>query len=250
MVQMMLDRETILKNIREHTEPLEYFQCMWEGGAASFDRVDDWSDIDLQLAVDDDKVGQAVQVVDKCLEKMGRVEAKYVLPQPTSHGHWQAFYRLEKTTPFLLLDLVIMKKSSTNRFSEPEIHGKARIHFDKIGFLKTGPLDQEALSRKLEARKASLRASFELFQPFVLKELNRQNYVEAMGYYNSVTLRPLVELLRIKYCPPRHDFYTRYVYYDLPVDVAKRLERFFYISDPADLRVKHQEAIEWVRTLI
>jgi len=50
--------------------------------------------------------------------------------------------------------------------------------------------------------------------------------------------------------PPRHDFYTRFLYYDLPVDVAKRLERFFYISDPTDLRVKHQEAVEWVRTLI
>lgn len=89
-----------------------------------------------------------------------------------------------------------------------------------------------------------------MFQPFVLKELNRQNYVEAMGYYNSVTLRPLVELLRVKYCPPRYDFYTRYVYYDLPIDVAKRLERFFYISDPADLRVKHQEAVEWVHALM
>ncbi len=143
-----------------------------------------------------------------------------------------------------------MKKSSANRFTDTEIHGKAKIHYDKIGFLKTDPLDQVALLRKLEARKASLRASFELFQPFVLKELNRQNYVEAMGYYNIVTLRPLVELLRIKYCPPRHDFHTRYVYYDLPIAVAKRLERFFFISGPEDLRVKHQEAIEWVRTLL
>lgn len=250
MVQTKLEREAILKSIREQTEPLEYFQCMWEGGAAAFDRVDEWSDIDLQLAVDDDKVDQAVEVVEKTLEMLGHVEKRFVLPQPTYHGHWQAFYRLEKTSPFLLIDLVIMKKSSVNRFSEPEIHGKARIRYDKIGFLKTSPLDQEALSRRLEARKTSLRSSFELFQPFVLKELNRQNYVEALAYYNSVTLRPLIELLRIKYCAPRHDFYTRYLYYDLPVDVARRLERFFYISDPSDLRVKHQGAIEWIRTLI
>ena len=111
---------------------MEYFQCMWEAGAAAFNRVDTWSDIDLQLAVDDDKVRDAVAVVEEALRSIGRVDKRLVLSQPTSHGHWQAFYLFNRTSPFLLLDLVIMKRSSSNRFSEPEIHGIAKVAYDKV----------------------------------------------------------------------------------------------------------------------
>ncbi len=218
---------------------------MWEGGAASFGRVDEWSDIDVQFAVDDERVADAVLLLEETLEDLGGIETRLVLPQPTSHGHWQGFYRLKRASKFLLVDLVVMKKSSTNRFSQPEIHGQPRISYDKIGFLKTDPLNKKELMEKLENRVRILATTFDLFQPFVLKELNRRNYAEAFAYYNSVTVRPLIELLRVKYCPARHDFYTRYLYYDLPRNVAERLESFYFVSGPEELGKKHGEAVEW-----
>ena len=245
-----LTRENIVKTIRDETQSLPYFQCMWEAGAAAFGRVDEWSDIDLQLAVDDDKVADAVSTINQLLEKLGGIESRLVLPEPTPHGHWQAFYQLKGSSPYLLLDLVIMKKgTSRDRFSQPEIHGNAKVYYDKVGFVETEPLNRRDLNEKLRKRAEFISAQFDLFQPFVLKELNRKNYVEAFAYYNGVTLRPLVEILRIKYCPERYDFYTRYVYYDLPRDVAERLEKFYYVSNPDDLERKHHEAGEWFRSI-
>ena len=66
----------------------------------------------------------------------------------------------------------------------------------------------------------------------------------------GTTLRPLIELLRIKYAPTRHDFYTRYVYYDLPQAVNTESEALFYVAKPRDLRIKHRRAGNWFRSLM
>ena len=49
-------RGAILKALRTALEPLDYVHAMGEGGAAAFDRIDEWSDIDLQVDADDDRV--------------------------------------------------------------------------------------------------------------------------------------------------------------------------------------------------
>jgi hypothetical protein len=89
---------------------------------------------------------------------------------------------------------------------------------------------------------AALRTLFDLFQSLTLKELNRGNAVEGLAFYQSFTLRPLVEALRIKYKPTHHDFHTRYLYYDLPRDVVSILEDLFFVANGDDLVAKRQRA--------
>jgi hypothetical protein len=84
-----------------------------------------------------------------------------------------------------------------------------------------------------------------LFAPFMQKELNRGNAIEALAFYQGLTLRPLVEALRLRYCPTRYNFHSRYLYYDLPPEVARRLEPFFFVADTAALRARHAEALAW-----
>jgi hypothetical protein len=64
-----------------------------------------------------------------------------------------------------------------------------------------------------------------------VKELKRGNYIEAISFYYATSIRPLVELLRIRYMnlPARHKFYTRYIHYDLPGEVVEKLGRLFYV---------------------
>ena len=52
----MLTRETILKTLEDTLKPLDYVQAMWQGGAAAFNRVDAWSDIDLVVLAEDEHV--------------------------------------------------------------------------------------------------------------------------------------------------------------------------------------------------
>src|SRR5512136_976603 len=79
----MISRETIVQKLVSSLEPLEYVHALWEGGAIAFGRVDEWSDIDVCLAVDDDKVDRCFSDVERALESLSLIEWKYV-PLSTS----------------------------------------------------------------------------------------------------------------------------------------------------------------------
>jgi hypothetical protein len=247
----MLTRETILTALRAALEPLDYVHAMWEGGAAAFDRVDAWSDVDLMVDADDERAGDVLAATERTLVGLSPIRLKHELPQPTWHGHAQTFYQLRDTSAFLTIDFVVLKHSSPRKFLEPEIHGRARVHFDKAGLVRSvAPVDAEALARQLRDRLETLRVTFELFQPLVIKELNRRNHVEAAAFYQGFTLRPLLEALRIRHCPARHNFHTRYVYYDLPAEVVQALEPLFFPASPDDLARKREQAERWFHEVV
>ncbi|MBF8284247.1 MAG: Nucleotidyltransferase protein, partial [Anaerolineales bacterium] len=47
MPQLPITRSSILTALRAALEPLPYVHAIWEGGAAAFGRVDEWSDCDF-----------------------------------------------------------------------------------------------------------------------------------------------------------------------------------------------------------
>ena len=49
-----LTRERVIQTLVVALKPLDYVHAFWEGGAAALNRIDEWSDIDLYLDVDDD----------------------------------------------------------------------------------------------------------------------------------------------------------------------------------------------------
>lgn len=240
-----LTREMITPPIRAALEPLDYVNAMWEGGSASFRRIDQWSDIDLMVDVADDRVADAIKTIEGVIAGLSPFKARYELPQPTWHGHWQAFYQFENASPFLLLDLVVVKNSSREKFTQQHIHERAYVHFDKIGVLTDQPFPVQQTLNAIWARVNELRSLYPMFQTLALKEINRVNTIEAIAFYQSWTLRPLLEVLRIRHCPQRWNFATRYVQYDLPAEIVERLEPLYYVHNLTDLAEKHQQAGEW-----
>ncbi|MCB0713665.1 MAG: nucleotidyltransferase domain-containing protein [Ignavibacteriae bacterium] len=241
-----MTRETILERLRSTLEPLSYVDAMWEGGSAAFNRVDEWSDIDVQVICNDERVEDAFTAVENAFADPG-IETRYRLPEPTWHGHSQAFYSLADTSPFLMLDFVVMKRSNPRRMREIEIHGESVVHFDKENVLTEDHVNQEELSDRLKRRLEEMATTFDLFQPLVIKEIYRGNRAEALQFYHGMTLRPLVEVLRIKHSPARHNFHVRYIYHDLPHDIAERIESLFFVTGLDDLEKKFREAGEWFR---
>lgn len=242
---MTLTRELLLRTLRAALEPLPYVHALWEGGAAAFGRVDAWSDLDLQVDADDEHAEAALLAAERALSGLAPISLKHRLPEPTWHGHVQAFYRLAGASEFLLIDLVVLRHSNPRKFLEAEIHGQAVVHFDKSGVVVAPPFDRTKFLSELERRVAALRETVPLFAPFMQKELNRGNAIEALAFYQGLTLRPLVEALRLRHCPVRYNFHTRYVYYDLPAQVVRRLEPFFFVADTTALRARHAEALTW-----
>lgn len=235
-------RENIIKALINTLEPLDYVYAMWEGGAAAFDRLDEWSDLDLQVDAEDDRVDHVFELVEQTLSSLSPIDIKFELPRPTWHGHAQTFYRLQDTSPFLMIDFVIMQHNTTaDRFMEKEIHGEPLIHFDKANVVKSPPVDRAKLLDTLQKRLDTLRVTFDLFQILILKELYRQNYMEAVSFYHRFTLQPLIEVLRIKHTPFHYNFNTRYLYYELSPELVQQLEPLHFIANGDDLWVKREQ---------
>jgi hypothetical protein len=121
-----------------------------------------------------------------------------------------------------MVDFVAMKLSDENRLLESERHGTALVLFDRDGVVKSPPLDRAPLRAAMRKRLGDLRSLFPLFQSLGVKAVRRGDVADAVSRYSQMTLRPLVEILRIRYCPDRWDFGFRYLDRDLPsADRAK-----------------------------
>ncbi len=237
-----ITRKDIIKAFIVALKPLSNVYALWEAGAAAFNRVDEWSDIDLYVVVEDDHIEETFLSMERALLPLSEFDLTFRLPEPTWHGHSQVFWRLKNASHFLFLDIVVMKRSSKDKFLQFKIHGRPVIHFDKIGIVRDAPIDPEFFFKKIEARLESLKTTFPLFQVLTLKELNRGNDVEALSYYISYTYRPLLEVLRIKYCPYHYNFFTTYVYYELPPGVVNRLKKLYFVANVEMLRKCQTEA--------
>jgi len=97
--QRKLTRDIILQTLIDALEPRDYVHAFWEGGAAAFERLDEWSDIDLYLVVDDEKTDETFLAVEEALRSLSPIEQKYEVLHPPSLGLSQAFYKPTSTNP-------------------------------------------------------------------------------------------------------------------------------------------------------
>jgi hypothetical protein len=249
--EKMLTREVIIQTLVNVLKPLDYAHALYEGGAAAFNRIDEWSDIDLYLVVDDEKVNEAFLAVEKALRSLSPIKQKFDVPQTGWPSVFQAFYRLENASEYLIIDFAVLKLSGPDTFLEPEIHGNVIFHFSKSDKVKPPQLNKEALVKKLHERLERLQARFDMFNNFVQKEINRGNYLEAIDLYLGLTLATLVEALRIKYNPIHYNFKMQYIHYELPSEIIEKLKPLYFVKDEEDLQEKYRKAIEWLhRTML
>jgi len=240
-----LAREAVIQAVVKALRPVDYVHALYEGGAAAFRRIDEWSDIDLYIIVDENRVEEIFQACEDALTSLSEIQQKYEVPQTGWSGVYQAFYRLKNTSEYLIIDLAILTPNSQEKFLEPEIHGNAVFHLNKNNSIKLPHLDTEAFAGKLHARALRLKQRFRMFNIFVQKEINRGNTLEAIDLYHVVTLASLIEALRIKHNPLHHDFKLRYAHYELPEGVVKRLESLSFVKDQKDLQEKYNQATRW-----
>jgi len=233
-----LNRAMIIDNIVECLKPLDYVHALWAMGSASFDRIDEWSDIDTMVIVDDDKVEETFTVIEQMLDKLSPIELKYRRPDPGWHDIFQTIYRLEGTSQFLFIDFNVIKESNPHKNLERDMHGEPIVLFDKKGLIKETYLGKKEHEIEVKERLQFIKKRFPLARAFVLKELNRGNDIAAFANYNRMMYWPLVDALRIKHCPERYDFGEAYARYDLPEKEWQTLKELCYVSSPEDLKQK------------
>lgn len=243
-------RAAIIAGLEEACRAEEWLDAAWEGGSAAFGHDDALSDVDWVLVTARDRVEDAFRLVESRLTAMSPIEARWRLPDPTWHGHAQAFYRLRDAAADHFVDLVVMAPDGGDLFLAPERHGRPRVVFDRTGVSAPVPLDPGDLERENDGRRESIAVRHALLGVLPGKELRRGRPVDALGFYQSLTLRHLVELLRIVHDPARAAFGLRYLDRDLPADVRARLEPLLFVGSADDLAGALPAADTWIDELL
>lgn len=246
MSELKIDRETIINKILTTLRPLNFAYALWEGGAVAYNRVDEWSDINLRVVVKDDYVEEIFNALESAMKTLSAIEYKYSLPKPTWHGHAQAFYQIANSSQYLIINCLVIKHSSSNKFLEAEVHGNVIVYFDKI-FLSPQNTDSIGFLKKIQQRVKDIENRVQLTEVLINKELNRKNYIEAYDNYYRSLLDLLVEILRIRYSPYHYNFKATNISYDLPIGIVKSLKKLYFVKDEKQLEVSFKEAINWLK---
>ncbi len=238
-----ISRQCIIDALSSDLNGVPFIRAAWLGGSDSSGRTDQWSDVDVQLIVQDSHVEDAFDTVHKVLATLSPIDLVYRFPTPTWHGHEQEMIRLRDASPFAVVDLVVMKRSNPNRFLEAERHGHPLVLFDHDDLVRAQSLDRADHIAKLRKRLHALRLQFEFGQVEVRKAALRGAVTEAAYLYQALCVRPLVELLRMRYCPERFDYGPRYLDRDLP-DEARATLRALALPPSIEALKRHQDEIE------
>ncbi|MDT8998666.1 hypothetical protein RQP53_05215 [Paucibacter sp. APW11] len=238
-----LTRPRLLEHLHQLVPTIPAVVAAWEGGSAAFDYRDELSDIDAVLVVEDDAVEAVFTAVEQGLQTLSPLALRHDVQG--SVGYTQRFYRLEGCSEFLVIDLVLIRRSDPLLFREVELHGQGHTWLDRAGLLVEAHIDPLADRAAARARLAPLRSGFEMFQHIVKKERLRGRAVEALQFYQAMSLRPLVEALRLLHCPARRGFGLRYLARDLPAEVHQRLIPLAFVRDLDDLALKHEAVQAW-----
>lgn len=240
--------EAVSSGLREHPAVL----AGWEGGSAAFGAVDAYSDIDLTFLVEPEaSIPEIFEAAERALERMTPIASCYHEPPGPWVGITQRYYRFTEADAYLLLDLALLRTDAPDHFLEVERHGEVLPLFDKAGtWLRPRAVDAAALQARRDKRRKEIAIWFPMSQNFVIKSILRGDPVYAIACYQAITLRPLVELLRMRDCPLRWDFGLRYLDRDLAPEDSSRLKELVFVRDLEDLRRKHAMAEAWALSLL
>jgi predicted nucleotidyltransferase len=230
-----VSRAAIISSVAEALAEDPHVRAAFLGGSDATGRTDGESDVDLVVVVDDGWVEATFALVHRALEQLSPLSLRWRLPDPTWHGNPQEFLALRDSDPAHFVDLVVQGPTGGERFLEPERHGTPVVLVDRGAILAPTPLDHAALDARLEERLALLRVRFPLFQTLVTRAVHRGFPAEAAVAYQDHTLRPLIEVLRIRHCPERFDFGARYLDRDLPAAIRSEVEALALPASPAEV---------------
>jgi hypothetical protein len=237
-------RDRITDTLCNALQPLPHVLAGWESGSVAFDLVDEYSDIDLNFLLDDAISGDSLyMVVESALETVSPVAASHSEPPGR-------YFKLMDAGDFLLVDVCFFQTGDFSEYLDVERHGKIRPLFDKGQWLRidTPAAVSQAASRA--KRREDLEVWFSVSQSFVRKAIIRGQEIEALAAFWGYTLKPLVELLRMRYCPARWDFGMRYLQRDLPGPVYDELRDIVFVGEPADLAEHLAKAAAWGERLL
>lgn len=247
-----IDRNMIINAIKDRLILIDEVYAYWLEGADSLNAVDEYSDIDIWLDVEDGYEDRIFKITEEELLKLGNLDFKFEV----NHRHpkiFQNYYHIEGTSEYLIIDFCIQSHSRDRNevnFTEGDILEYPKVIFDKSNIIKIYPQNEEKVDLDLIKERIKEIKSRYMQHSRVLKYVKRNNYPEAFIYYLKYVADPLVELLRIKYTPKYYDLHCIHISNHIPKEDIKMIEYYYKISSLSDINIKTLEAKEICNDLI
>jgi predicted nucleotidyltransferase len=214
----------------------ESVHACWEGGSVAMGRADEFSDIDLYVVAAVPHHLSILDLFERALGQVVQIAHRWQVEPPPFNEVAQRIYLLRDAPRFFAVDCAVRTPAATVQFLERERHGEARFLFTRDGTLGALPLDRARHTTRLGQRLAQIRASWPVYRTIVEKELTRGRSLDAIGFYFNGLLRPLTELIGMRYRPERFDYGWRYLHDELPPEMQRQMESFAYVDGRARIR--------------
>ena len=238
---MKIGREKIIEAINNTLLDNLYVYAFWLEGADAAGSVDEYSDIDIWLDVEDAKEDLIFNKIEKALEDLGPLDFAYEQEKPDQQIRHK-IYHLKNTPDTLLIDVCIQSHSREFIFTKDLPGEEVKIIFDKTGVIKFKKLDEEELKQAQIKRVDDLKNIFAQ-ESRVIKMIKREQFIDSFYFYYKFILQPLSEVLRIRYAPKKQIF-LKYIAKDLPINIAKQLESLYKVNSLDEMLLKIKIAKE------
>lgn len=230
---------------RFERDPLVF--AFWLEGSEANGGGDELSDIDLVLDVEDTHEEEILGKTEKALGVLGELDLVSPIERPNAFIWYQVFH-LRDSSEFLLIDVSVQRHSRDFAFTQGDPDEQPKIIFDKANAIRIEPLDTQRRKAELADRARMARAQFAR-RIGARKYIQRGNFLEAWTYYEKCILRPLVQLLRIKYRPGSVDYGLVHASHHFPPVVVKQLEHLYQAKSLEDITEGTRQAEKLFATL-
>lgn len=246
-----INRDTIIQSLKNRFESIDQVYAFWLEGADSLNAVDQFSDLDIWVDVEDDYEDMVFQMAEDEFAKLGRLDFNFRL----KHSHpkiRQNYYHIEGTSEYLIIDFCIQCHSRDReevRYVEGDILEFPKIIFDKADVITIVKEDREIEPDKIKELINEIKGKY-MQHSRVIKYVHRNNYPEAFIYYLKYVADPLVELLRIKYTPKYYYLHMIHISNHMPKEEIDMIEGYYKISSLEDILRNTVRAKETCNRLI
>jgi len=246
-----ITRDLIINVIKERFISMTEVYAYWLEGADGLNAVDQYSDIDIWLDVEDGYEDSVFRIAEEEFKKLGSLDFKFTVNHPHPEIY-QNYYHIEGTSEYLIIDFCIQSHSRDKkeiRYVEGDILEFPKVIFDKSNIINIVSEDEEIDTELIQNSIREIKGKF-MQHSRVIKYVKRNNYPEAFIYYLKYVADPIVELLRLKFTPKYHYLHLVHISNHIPEEAIKLIESYYRISSLEDIYDNTMRSKETCKVLI
>ena len=190
-------RASLIGQMQSLLEPMPTVHAMWLEGADANGHLDEYSDMDLYVDVDDEAIESVLLAVEQ------RFAMDYRHENQSGNACRQIVYHVSCTSEYWMLDFNVQPHSNDSKnsiFERDDMIDVCKVLFDKSAVIRIKDVN---LADYRQEQAFWLDESDYRFNQLsrVRKYVLRRQFPEAWIYYFKYVVEPLTALLRILYTP-------------------------------------------------